>query len=65
MRKSHRHPNSFDVFLCRIEYIKISYFFPNSINECNEIDPNIRSSRSKDVLQCIVKISKTYLKENL
>ena len=42
MRNSHKHPNTFNVFLCRTKYFK-KYFYSYFINEWNKINPHILS----------------------
>ena len=48
MRNSHRHPSTFQIFPCRTEYFKNS-FFPHVINEWNKLDQKFRRPIEKKI----------------
>ena len=50
MRISLRHPNTFNIFFCRISYLRNS-FSPSVVIECKKLDPNIRDSSSEGIFR--------------
>ena len=50
MRSSHRHPNTFHVFLVELNISK-KLFFPGVVNEWNELDPNVLSSSNSNIFR--------------
>ena len=53
LRRSQRHPNTFNSISCRTEYFKIS-FFPCVIDEWNNLNPEIRRSGSYNMFQKLI-----------
>ena len=50
VRQFQRHPHTFNFFLCRTEYFKISFFLC-VIPEWNKLNPEIRSSGSYNIFR--------------